>query len=75
MVKDDLTKAEWNATKELKNNSNIIIKESDKRGACVIMDAEFYDKKMSEMTNHENTYKKLDNNIDIKDSQENHQPH
>ena len=30
------------------------------------MDAEFYDKKMSEMTNGENTYKKLDNNIDEK---------
>ena len=28
------------------------------------MDAELYDKKMSEMTNDENTYKKLYNNID-----------
>ena len=66
VVKDNLTKAEWNGINELKNNSNIVIKESDKGGACVIMDAEFYDKKMSEMTNDENTYKKLDNNIDKK---------
>ena len=44
-VKDNLTKAEWNGIKELKNNSNIVIKESDKGGACVIMDAEVYDKK------------------------------
>ena len=63
---ENIVKEEWNEIKELKNNPNIVIKESNKGGASVIMDAEFYYEKMTEIVNDKRTYKKLDNNIDEK---------
>ena len=34
----NLSREEWNAIMELKSEDDIIIKQSDKGGACVIMD-------------------------------------
>ena len=43
----------------LKNDKDIIIKESDKGGSCVIMDKTFYYEKMMEMLKDDKTYREL----------------
>ena len=63
-VKYNLTKQEWIGIKNLKNDKNLVVKESDKGGACVAMDSEFYGRKMRQILEDETTYKKLDKNID-----------
>ena len=45
-VKWNLTKLEWMGIKNLKNDNHLIVKESDKGGACVVMDSDFYCRKM-----------------------------
>ena len=49
---------------KLKKDDTVVIKECDKGGACVIMDAKFYYKKMCDILDDKETYKKLDKNID-----------
>ena len=63
-VRYNLTKLEWIGIKNLKKNNDLVIKESDKGGACVIMDAGFYCSKMQQILEDKDTYKKLDTNID-----------
>ena len=65
-IEDNLTRAQWNGIKELRNNQNLVIKKGDKGGACVVMDSEFYHKKMFELVNDKNTYQELNGNIDKK---------
>ena len=65
-IKDNLTRAQWNGIKELRNNQNLVIKKGDKGGACVVMDSEFYHKKLFELVNDRNTYQELNGNIDKK---------
>ena len=43
-------KSEREALHKLKQNRNIIIKEADKGSAIVIMDAEFYERKIRDVT-------------------------
>ena len=65
-TEDNLTRAQWNGIKELRNNQNLVIKKGDKGGACVVMDSEFYHRKMFELVNNKNTYQELNGNIDKK---------
>ena len=50
-IRSNLTKKEWNAVQQLKNQNDIIIKQSDKGGACVVMDKDYYHGKMMELLN------------------------
>ena len=63
-VPNNLNKNQWNGISKLKNNRNLVIKGSDKGGACVIMDSAFYKSKILNILNEQETYKKLDKNID-----------
>ena len=49
-----------------KNNKNLIFKESDKGGACVIMDSEYYKSKILNILQDKETYSKLGRNLDNK---------
>ena len=63
-AKFNLNKDEWNAIMELRKHENLIIKESDKGGACIVMVGEFYKQKMLNIVNDWNTCKELEKNID-----------
>ena len=65
-VKNNLNKMEWEGIMKLKKDDTVVIKECDKGGACVIMDAKFYYEKMCNILDDKETYKKLDKNIDNK---------
>ena len=41
--KNNLSKDDWQALKELKNDESIVIKEADKGGAAVLMDSAHYE--------------------------------
>ena len=49
---------------ELKSQDDIIIKQSDKGGACVIMDKTYYYEKMMELLNDRETYQEINSNLD-----------
>ena len=51
---------------KIKKDITIKLKECDKRGACVMMDAKFYKEKMCNILCDEFTYKQLEENIDNK---------
>ena len=59
----NLSREEWNAIMELKSQDDIIIKQSDKGGACVIMDKNYYYEKMMEPLNDRETYQKINSNL------------
>ena len=63
-IRSNLTKKEWNAVQQLKNQNDIIIKQSEKKGACVVMDKDYYHGKMMELLNDRETYQPLNENID-----------
>lgn len=42
---NNLSREEWDALKQLKEDKTIIIKEADKGGAFVLMDSKYYEKK------------------------------
>ena len=63
-IRSNLTKKQWNAVQQLKNQNDIIIKQSDKGGACVVMDKDYYHGKMMELLNDRETYQPLNENID-----------
>ena len=60
----NLSREEWNAIMELKSQDGIIIKQSDKGGACVIMDKTYYYEKMMELLNDRETYQEINSNLD-----------
>ena len=49
---------------ELKSQDDIIIKQSDKGGACVIMDKIYYYEKMMKLLNDRETYQEINSNLD-----------
>ena len=49
---------------KLKSNNNLVIKENDKAGACVITNSDFYKLKIASILKDTETYKKLPKNID-----------
>ena len=65
---DNLTQEERKALKEIQENDSIIIKEADKGGALVIMDKEFYERKliMEDHLNNPETYIKVGDDTDKK---------
>ena len=65
---DNLSQEERRALRELQDNENIVIKEADKGGALVIMEKEFYEKKlvMKDHLSDSTTYKKVSNDADKK---------
>ena len=46
------------------DNKNLVIKECEKGGACMIMDKQFYCEKMEKLLKDETTYKEIGENID-----------
>ena len=60
----NLRKDEWQTLLELKEHKNLVIKECDKGGACMIMGKQFYCEKMEELLKDETTYKEIGENID-----------
>ena len=67
--KSNITKEEINAMKKLSTDCSIVIKEADKGGAVVIMDAEFYKNKVMSMLTDEEFYKEISENQDKKTMQ------
>ena len=57
-VKDNLTKNERIALKQLKSDNAIIIKEADKGNAVVIMDRDFYKEIFLDMLSNSEFYEK-----------------
>ena len=67
-TEDNLSQEERKALQELQDNKDIVIKEADKGGALVIMEKEFYEKKlvMEDHLSDTATYKKVNNDDDKK---------
>ena len=63
--KTNLSKDDWQASKELKNDNSIVIKEGDKEGAVVIMDSAHYEQMIYKQLEDKNT-KKVDPSCDNK---------
>ena len=61
-----MSKDDWQALKELKNDESIVIKEADKEGAVVIMDSEHYEQMIYTQIEDKTTYKKVDPSCDNK---------
>ena len=61
-----MSKEDWQALKELKNDESIVIKEADKEGAVVIMDSDHYEQTIYKQTEDQTTYKKIDPSCDNK---------
>lgn len=62
----NLLKLEENTIKSLLNDDSIVIKEADKGGAVVGMDAEYYKNKILEMLNNNEFYCEIAENNDKK---------
>ena len=62
--KSNLSKLEWAAINDLKNDKNIEIKEADKGGSVVILSKSHYKSMILSQLNDEKTYKKLNSNPD-----------
>jgi hypothetical protein len=60
--KNNISKKEHEAIKNLRNNENIVILKADKGGATVVMNRMDYNNKMIEHLTTTGSYKKLDNN-------------
>ena len=45
-IRNNLDIWEWESIMKIKKDNTIIVKECDKGGACVIVDAKFYNEKM-----------------------------
>ena len=67
-TKDNLTLEERKALEDIEGNEDIVIKEADKGGALVILDREFYERKMimADHLNDTSTYAKVNNDVDEK---------
>ena len=64
--KSNLSKEQWNAINQLKNNDGIIIKEADKGGSIVIMTKRHYKKMVYEQLNDNITYRRTNDSCDNK---------
>ena len=64
--KSNISKNEWEATKSLKKNDSIVIKESDKGGAVVVMNKTHYYNIVVKILQGEETYKITNENCDKK---------
>lgn len=62
--KDNLSREERKALKELKDNENIVIKKADKGGATVILDKKHYEEMVYSQLSNGTTYKRLEFNKD-----------
>ena len=62
--KSNLSKLEWAAINDLKNDKNIEIKESNKEGSGVILSKSNYKSLILSQLNDEKTFKKLNSNPD-----------
>ena len=62
--KYNVTLSERQAIGSLSNNKNLVIKEADKGAAVVVMNADFYVKKIEEIITVSNSYESLPTNID-----------
>ena len=60
-ISPNLKKDEWSAIIELKQDENLIIKEGDKGGSCVIMDKIYYRDKILTLLSDTKTYTCIDN--------------
>jgi hypothetical protein len=60
--KNNISKKDQEAIKNLRNNENIVILKADKGGATVVMNKTDYNNKMMEHLTTTGSYKKLDNN-------------
>ena len=60
-ISPNLKKDEWSAIIELKKDENLIIKEGDKGGSCVIMDKIYYRDKILTLLSDTKTYTCIDN--------------
>ena len=63
-LKSNLSKFEWAAINDLKNDKSIAIKEADKGGSVVILSKIHYKSMILSQLNDEKTYKKLNSNPD-----------
>ena len=61
-----MSKDDWQALKELKNDESIVIKEADKGGAVVLMDSAHYEQMIYKQLEDKNTYKKVNPSCDNK---------
>ena len=64
--KSNITKEEYSGIMELKNNTDIIIKEADKGGAVIVMNKEHYSAMIKKQLNDDRTYKVTTENCDKK---------
>ena len=55
---------EWAELRNLMNQPDIVIKEADKRGAVTVLSKNHYRAMIYEQLSNENTYQKLDKNLD-----------
>ena len=62
--KQNLSRREKEALRNLKQDDSIILKEADKGGAIVLMDKLYYRDKVLEQLNDDEYYKKTNSNID-----------
>ena len=62
--KSNISKNEWEAIKSLKENDSIVIKETDKGEAVVVMNKTHYYNIVVKILHDEETYKKTDENCD-----------
>lgn len=60
-IKHNITLAQRNAIKSLSQDKSIVIKEADKGGGIVLMNVDFYKKKILEMLQDETYYKNIRN--------------
>ena len=63
-VKSNMSRNEKEALDKLQKDDTVIIKQEDIGGAFVIMDRTFYNSKMKDHLDDENTYEKLSRNED-----------
>ena len=63
-TKCNLSKSEWKALKRLQNDTHLVIKEADKGGCVVVMDDHYYESKIMEQLQDEDTYVQVEKNID-----------
>ena len=63
-IKSNLSKAEKQALKSIREKDDIIIKEADKGSAIVIMPKTYYEEKILDMLNDNETYKQINQNQD-----------
>ena len=64
--KTNLSKEDWQALKEFKNDEAIVTKEADQGGAVVIMDSVNCEQMIYKQLEDKNTYKKIDPSCDNK---------